>query len=71
MQKIPRDTHHIRIPRLYCNRGEAMNCCWRTIGLTAAAFGLGLLLASLLPPCILVPVSSILLVAVGVIIHFR
>ncbi len=31
-----------------------MICCWKTFGLTAAAFGLGLLLASLLPPYLLV-----------------
>ena len=52
-------------------RGEAMACCWKTFGLTAAAFGLGLLLATLLPPCILVPVASILLIAVGTVIHLR
>ncbi|MDD6987623.1 MAG: hypothetical protein SPE16_02550 [Butyricicoccus porcorum] len=48
-----------------------MACCWKTFGLTAAAFGLGLLLATLLPPCILVPVASILLIAVGVVFHLR
>lgn len=48
-----------------------MHCCWKTVGLTAAAFGLGLLLASLLPSCILLPVSSVLLIAVGVVIHLR
>ncbi|HIV67547.1 MAG TPA: hypothetical protein IAA32_01620 [Candidatus Butyricicoccus stercorigallinarum] len=42
---------------------------WKSFGLTAAAFGLGLLLAALLPPCLLVPVASVLLIAVGVVIH--
>lgn len=48
-----------------------MCCCWKTVGLTAAAFGLGLLFATLLPPCVLVPFSSILLIVVGVVIHLR
>lgn len=48
-----------------------MHCCWKTFGLTAAAFGLGLLLATLLPPVILVPVSSLMLIAVGAVIHLR
>ena len=48
-----------------------MSYCWKIAGLTAAAFGLGLLLATLLPPCILVPLASLLLIAVGIIIHLR
>ncbi len=47
-----------------------MFCC-NCFGLAAAAFGLGLLLASLLPSCILVPLASIVLIAGGLILHVR
>ncbi|MCD8357354.1 MAG: hypothetical protein LUE11_12410 [Clostridia bacterium] len=48
-----------------------MICCWKTFGLIAAAFGLGILLATMLPACILVPVSSLVLIAIGVTIHLH
>lgn len=48
-----------------------MICCWKTFGLLSAAFGLGILLAVLLPAFILVPVSAMVLIAVGIIIHLH
>ena len=48
-----------------------MICRGKTFGLLSAAFGLGILLAVLLPACILVPVSALVLIAVGVIIHLH
>ena len=48
-----------------------MICCWKTFGLLSAAFGLGILLEVLLPACILVPVSAMVLIAVGVVIHLH
>lgn len=43
-------------------------CCskWSILGLTAAGFGAGVLLACLLPLSILVPLSAVLLVVAGV-----
>ncbi len=46
-----------------------MVCCWKVFGLAAAAFGLGLLLAELLPACLLLPIATILLIAAGIIVH--
>ena len=48
-----------------------MICCWKTFGLLSAAFGLVILLAVLLPAFILVPVSAMVLIAVGIIIHLH
>ncbi len=48
-----------------------MACCSKTVGMTAAAFGLGLLLATLLPSSILVPISSVPLIAVGAVIYLH
>lgn len=43
-------------------------CCRGQIGLTAAAFGLGLLLSALLPSCIVVIVAAIILTAGGILL---
>ncbi|MDO4174769.1 MAG: hypothetical protein Q4D42_08385 [Eubacteriales bacterium] len=48
-----------------------MICCWKTFGLVAAAFGLGILLATMLPACILVPVSALVLIAIGIAVHLN
>ena len=46
-----------------------MVCCWRVFGL--AAFGLGLLLAQLLPACLLLPIATVLLIAAGIVVHWN
>ncbi|MGN1014482.1 MAG: hypothetical protein ACI4PM_03880 [Butyricicoccus sp.] len=43
-----------------------MCCKWNLVGLVAAAFGIGILVATLFPPCILVPLSAVILIAAGI-----
>ncbi|MDO5547070.1 MAG: hypothetical protein Q4F79_01130 [Eubacteriales bacterium] len=43
-----------------------MCCKWNVIGLTAAAFGIGVLFASLFPPALLVPCSAVILVVASI-----
>lgn len=47
-----------------------MVCCWRVFGLAAAA-RLGLLLAQLLPACLLLPIATVLLIAAGIVVHWN
>ena len=48
-----------------------MVCCWCVFGLSAAAFGLGFLLAQLLPACLLLPIATVLLIAAGIVVHWN
>ncbi len=44
-----------------------MMCCkWNQIGWIAAAFGVGILAASLLPAALLIPLSAVILIAAGI-----
>jgi hypothetical protein len=43
-----------------------MCCKWSSIGLAAASFGLGVLLSSLFPATVIVPLSATILVVAGI-----
>ena len=61
----------MRFPLILRTEVRCMVCCWRVFGLAAAAFGLGLLLAQLLPACLLLPIATVLLIAAGIVVHWN
>lgn len=64
-------TPTVRFPLILRTEVRCMVCCWRVFGLAAAAFGLGLLLAQLLPACLLLPIATVLLIAAGIVVHWN
>ena len=61
----------MRFPLILRTEVRCMVCCWRVFGLAAAAFGLGLLLAQLLPAGLLLPIATVLLIAAGIVVHWN